>query len=381
MTALLDLVRQRIDAQLEKARSSTMLSHFGVWLGVFDRGQAWKPPDGLRQYIAVAEAAMVSVSQENDEATQYFTAGVAWLQKRRFFVPGQAMSLEADPLACVALAIGIRTRGLNDAVRWMIDMAQKASDQEQDIFRKELFSLARALAANDEASWSMVAPVLSVACSGKLGKHASREEYHRAFEKIMSLEEIEPEKAIFYKAALGSIFAIEATVNLAQPTIDQVGKLLRGIPAALKRWPWEDKRKTQHRDITAQQWDIQHEYHVQSLVWAVLRPVFPGLEDEENLPSLGPKHPRADILIPGLRLVIEIKYLREATQGARAKIIEEIAADSSIYRTVNSGYEAVIAFVWDNTASTNHHAEIEAGIRRLPGIADAVIVSRPGEWR
>jgi len=79
--------------------------------------------------------------------------------------------------------------------------------------------------------------------------------------------------------------------------------------------------------------------------------------------------------------VIEVKYVREATQSARAKVIEEIAADTAIYRTANSGYEAIIAFIWDATGSNHHHAEIEAGIRKLDGIVDVVIVSRPGDWK
>lgn len=177
------------------------------------------------------------------------------------------------------------------------------------------------------------------------------------------------------------IVAMEAAMDVTQPTIEQVGELLRRIPAALKRWPWEDKAKTQHRDVTTQRWDIQHEYHVQSLIWAVLRPVFPGLEDEENLPSVGHKHPRADLLVPALRLVIEVKYLREATQAARANVIEEIAADTAIYRTSNSGYDSIIAFIWDATRSNHHHAELEAGLRTLNGIVDIVIVSRPGDWK
>lgn len=381
MTATIDLIRERIDVQLENARSSIMLSHIGVWLGVFETGQAWMAHHGPRQYKLVAEAAVVSVSQGNVEAKQYFIEGVAWLQQRRFFVPDQPMGLEADPVACVALAIGIRTQEANNARKWMVEIAQRAMDIEQNPFRKELFNLASAIVVNDEKAWQKIDPVISVACARKIGRRPSTAECHRALETIMSLESIEPAQAIFHKAALKSIFAVEATVDLVQPTIEQVGQLLRGISAALKRWPWEDKAKTQHRGVTAQRWDIQHEYHVQSLVWAVLRPVFPTLEDEENLPSLGHKHPRADILIPGLRLVVEIKYLREATQAVWAKVVEDIAADSNLYRAANSGYDVIIAFIWDNTASTNHHAEIEAGIRRLPGIADVVIVSRPGEWR
>jgi len=196
----------------------------------------------------------------------------------------------------------------------------------------------------------------------------------------MSPDGPDAEWAIFYDSALRAIFAVEAAIDLAQPTVAQVVELLKGIPAALKRWPWEDKPKTQHKDVTAQRWDIQHEYHVQSLAWAVLRPVFPGLEDEENLPSLGHKHPRADLLVPALRLVVEVKYLREAAQAARAKVIEEVAADTAIYRTADSGYDTIIALLWDATGSTHHHAEVEAGIRKLQGIADVVIISRPGEW-
>lgn len=133
--------------------------------------------------------------------------------------------------------------------------------------------------------------------------------------------------------------------------------------------------------MTAQRWDIQHEYHVQSLLWAILRPVFPGLEDEENLPSVGHKHPRADILVPSLSVVIEVKYLREATQSARAKIIEEVAADTSLYLTDDSVYSSIVVFIWDATSSTHHHDELVNGIRKLRGIADVVIVSRPGEWK
>lgn len=381
MTALLDLVRERIDGQLEEARSSVTLSHLGLWLGVFEQGQPWKPPDGLRQYSGVAEAAMVCASREDADARRYFTDGVEWLRRRRFFVPGQSKSLEADPLACVAIGAGIQAHGLTTDAQWIADIAERAISEEHDLQRIDLFRLARAIGIGADASWSEVSPVIKVACARRLGRQPGPEEHRRAFEQIMSPVSIDPERAVFYRAALQSIFAVEATIDLVQPTIDQVVQLLRGLSAALKRWPWEEKGKTQHRNVTAQRWDVQHEYHVQSLVWAILRPVFPGLEDEENLPSLGPKHPRADLLVPGLRLVIEIKFLREATQAARANIIEEIAADAGIYRTTGSGYDAIIALIWDATGSTNHHAEIEAGIRKLQGITDVVMISRPGEWK
>lgn len=381
MTAPLDAVRDRIDRQLQIAMGSISLSHLGLWLGVFDVAQPWSQPDGLRKYSGVAEAAMVTATNGGGSARRYFAEGLDWLQRRRFFVPGQPRGLEADPLACIQLAVGIRVLGDSSASQWISGIAERAAGEERDVRRAAFFKLARAIASGADAPWGEVSPVMSVACARTLRRQVTAVEHQKAFGEVMSLAGIEPELALFHEAALRAVFAIEATVDLARPTVEQVVSLLRGIPAALKRWPWEDAPRTHHRGVTSQRWDVQHEYHAQSLVWAVLRPVFPGLEDEENLPSLGPKHPRADLLIPGLRLVVEIKFLREATQSSRAKVIEEIAADASMYRTENSGYETIVAVVWDATGSSNHHAEIEAGLRRLPGVADVVIISRPGGWK
>ncbi len=380
-TPLLDLVRERIGARLKEAGCQAMVSHLGVWLGVFDECQPWNAPDGLRQYSGVAEAAIVCATREEDGARSYFKEGVEWLQRRRFFVPGQPKSLEADPLACVALSAGIRAHGSAAAQGWLAEIVVQAIASEQDRQRCDLFRLAHAIAVGDDSTWNELSPLLAVACAHKVQRCADPEQRRRALSEIMSFDGPDVEWAIFYKSALHAIFEMEATIDLVQPTVGQVVELLKGIPAALKRWPWEDKPKTQHKDVTPQRWDIQHEYHVQSLAWAVLRPVFPGLEDEENLPSLGHKHPRADLLMPALRLVVEVKYLRETTQAARARVIEEIAADTAIYRTLGSGYDSIIALIWDSTGSTHHHAEIDAGIRKLQGVADVVIISRPGEWK
>jgi REase_DpnII-MboI len=88
-----------------------------------------------------------------------------------------------------------------------------------------------------------------------------------------------------------------------------------------------------------------------NLLWAVLAPAFPDLEDEENLPSIGHKKPRADLGIPSLQTIIEVKFLRASGQRPCAQIIEEIAADSSLYLSKPSAYDNIVAFVWDDCAS------------------------------
>ncbi len=378
---ILDLVREQIDHGLARASQIPLVGYIGAWLGVVEQQASWSPSSGLPRYLDVAEAGVVVATTGDSDARTSFEEGIAWLLQRRFFVPGTPAGLEADPVALVGLALGFEAVGATaDNRNWLADIVRKALQGEQDARRVDLFRLALALSESGEADWSTLSPLLQTAMAKKGKVVPSPDVRQAALKTILDVTKLEPEWAVFKAAALDTLFAMEASIDLAHATVKQIAELLRHIPAALKRWPWEDKPKTKRNDVTAQRWDIQHEYHVQSLLWTVLRPVFPDLEDEENLPSLGHKHPRADLLIPALRLVIEVKYLREATQSARAKIIEEVAADSGLYLTDRSAYDQMVVFIWDATGSTHHHAEIEAGIRKLRGIADVVIVSRPGEW-
>lgn len=92
------------------------------------------------------------------------------------------------------------------------------------------------------------------------------------------------------------------------------------------------------------------------------------------------KRPRADFVIVTLALVVEVKFLRKATQAARADVIEEVSADTGLYLNDETPFEKMVAFIWDDTASVHHHAELETGLTRLPGVVAAVVVSRPGSW-
>ncbi len=381
-TPILNLVRERIDEGVSQAGDDPLRAHIGLWLGVIADIPGWKPALGLKRYQGIAEAGAALAATGDAAARSCFVEGVAWLQQRRFFVPGQPAGLEADPVALVGLALGLDANDADASARdWLTGIIRRALQTEGDTGRMELLKLALALLTNDESAWLALSPMLQAAVAIK-GKVAPTADVRRAaLRQVIDPGPLEPEWALFGKAALETIFALEAAVDFEQATVEQVARLLRGVPAALKRWPWEQRPKTSGRTGQAQRWDIQNEYHVQSLLWALLRPVFPGLEDEEHLPSVGHKHPRADLLIPALRLVVEVKFLRDATQAARAEITEQVAADVGLYLTDGSGYDRIIPFIWDASASVHHHDEMANGLRKLRGIADVVIVSRPGEWR
>ena len=82
----------------------------------------------------------------------------------------------------------------------------------------------------------------------------------------------------------------------------------RARPRRLRKWTWETEPRTTNG--TARQWHIDHEYHVQNLLWVLLAPIFPDLDDEQYLTKIGQKNPRADLYIPSMRIIVEVKFLR-----------------------------------------------------------------------
>src|SRR5690606_38787323 len=97
---------------------------------------------------------------------------------------------------------------------------------------------------------------------------------------------------------------------------------------------------------------------------------------EDYTPKIGPYQPRADLGIPSLRVIVEAKFWRESVKAQ--KMIEEIAADSSIYFVAGSSYSALVPFIWDDARRTEEHEPLVSGLRQLRHVADAVVVARPG---
>lgn len=53
--------------------------------------------------------------------------------------------------------------------------------------------------------------------------------------------------------------------------------------------------------------------------------------------------------------------------------------DSVGYLKDNERYREIIVFIYDDSCSTEHHDETRRALIDLPGIADVIIVSRPGK--
>ncbi len=174
--------------------------------------------------------------------------------------------------------------------------------------------------------------------------------------------------------AFDAIVAINIPARLGRLEVGDVVRVLDGVGRAMRFWTWEDKARTSTSPQV--RWNIENEYHVQNLLWAVLAPLFPDLRAEEYASPVGQKNPRMDLTIPSLHLVVEVKFVRAGKRFA--DIIEEIAADASLYGA-DPEWRTLLPFVWDDSARTEEHADLVDGLRRLDMVYDAVIMARPGK--
>jgi hypothetical protein len=227
---------------------------------------------------------------------------VSHLAGRDFFVPGRPLRIEADGIGLLGVALA--AAAANAAGSWLRNLLTRAS-ATGDLWQQGLIRAARLTAG--EIGLRITPPDLAVALEAK---------------HIGAAENSDPESAWMLAARLDShndgaardavrltvfdqTLSRQAHVAIGGPGRDDLTTLLQNVGRSLKLWQYEDKARTP-RSVPGR-WEIENEYHVQALLWTVLAPVFGDLEDEENLPSIGHKHPRADLGIPSLCTIVEVR--------------------------------------------------------------------------
>lgn len=200
-------------------------------------------------------------------------------------------------------------------------------------------------------------------------------EFWKIYTKVEDISSVWLMAALIY--VFDNISKEQATVPANNWNLENLISFLENISVGLNCWTWEEKPKT--KTSTAVKWLIENEYHVQNLLYLLLAPIFPRIKKEVNLPQQGHKNPRADIYIPELHLIIEVKYRKDRTKKF-VDLTEELAADKTLY-TASEEYKdsKLIAFLWDNLASTEEHPKFKNGIC---GFFDGcVVISSPSCMR
>lgn len=175
------------------------------------------------------------------------------------------------------------------------------------------------------------------------------------------------EAALIWRAIQGAIS--DAASNLLR-TPKTVLHVLAQFEASMKRWRWDSL------DLAAPvRWPVVGEREVQDILYLMLRPTFPDLEDEDALPKFGHSTYKADFGIPSLGLLVEVKYAHSA--GEFKSIEKQVLEDIVPYLQTPERYNRIIVFIYDDSSSVQVHDTTIQALRRAPGIEGVVIVSRP----
>lgn len=308
-----------------------------------------------------------------------FLDALNWLRRRSFFVPGRPLAFEVDGIALLGVALGISTLPTaiaKEPTAWLRGLLAKQPAPGNPIGWNDALVAAASEIVGQSAN--AMTPDLRTALAERLGLEVSEEDQEATWTLIAEMRDIDDgmTRAAAQQVALHFLLKNSATIRPGAITVEQVVNLLGRVSAGLRHWTWEDKARTPNSAIA--RWDVENEYHVQSLLWAVMAPVFPDLDDEEWLKSLGHHKPRADFAVPSLDLIVEAKFLRSG-KNAFSKVIEEVAADASTYLQQGSSYRHIIVVVWDDFARTEEHGELRKGLLRINGIRGAIVVPRPAK--
>jgi len=319
----------------------------------------------------------VALLPESGQLRQALIDGLNWLCGRKPF-PQSGVSFETDGMALLGLAVGADALGITDVSAWIASFLQRSASSRVTAMDRACIAATGAVTDN-----SHFAPMPTnrkfASCrlafnSRGLSVTTAPDDDANALQHILCSRpsDMQEGECAVYVRVLDWLTKNVCDISLPHPSTVDLTRILERVSSALKRWRW-DADPVRGKPPT--RWPIDNEYHVQDLLWVILAPIFPDLEDEENLPSLGHKHPRYDLGIPSLHVIVEVKFIRRKSDFA--KVTEEIAADHTLYLREGSSYNKIIAFIWDDSASTDQHAELKQAFDKMPGIEASVILSRP----
>jgi hypothetical protein len=310
-----------------------------------------------------------------------FHVEAAQLAGRTFFSPSRAARFEIDGIALLGVAIGLMALNTpKDETKWLLDLLETSEQTlKDDDWEKSLVLAARVVLTGED--WSLVPDVLiKVAIPFALKMPPDTLQRQEAWEVASILDETDDPVRISVKRAVFDCCASSlATLPINGANLSELIALLENISKSMSHWTFETKPRV--KNVPFSKWNIDHEYHVQNLLWTILRPIFPDLVDEESLPKIGHIASRFDLGIPSLQTIIEVKFMRKSGQAACKKITEELAADSALYLNPETKYVRIVAFIWDECCQTEEYEVLKLGLESLKGVERVVILPRPNRMK
>ena len=324
------------------------------------------------QQIAAAGYALAR-ERTRGELVAAFKGAFEHLSGRTFFAEGRTPRFEVDSIALLGVALGASAAEIPKAdIGWFDDLLRRAAGTLQaNHWQCDLVVVARGI-INPNHEISIQDMRLRTAFSA----NPSQEERQAAWtEMIACAGDSDAVQIAVNRAVFDHCAAALSALPIGDAGVAGLISILEGLAKSMSHWTYETSPRV--KGVTPQQWEIDHEYHVQNLLWTLLRPVYSDLVDEQSLPKVGHKTPRYDLGVPSLETIVEVKFMRKTGSAACRKTTEEIAADRSLYLGPTTDYSKLIAFIWDECRQTEEYQTLKEGLEGMEGIEKVVILPRP----
>lgn len=199
-------------------------------------------------------------------------------------------------------------------------------------------------------------------------------EFSKVFKTSYKSENLTALDKAMYIFVFDKIESNIAVIPANQWNTKDIALYLSNLEGGLKKWTWEDRAKTKCSNPV--KWAVENEYHVQNLLYILLAPIFPDIQDEIYTEPIGQKTPRIDLRIPSANTIIEVKY-RKDTKKSFQSLIGELGEDKSLYSSDERFKDSkLICFLWDNTISTQEHSKFKEGILKI-GFEECIVINAP----
>jgi hypothetical protein len=209
-----------------------------------------------------------------DEEYNLLRDEIVRLSGRAFFSPGRPPRFEIDGIALLGVTLGITNDKNGSDRQWLRDLlATSARHVSDDAWQSGLVATARLIIG--ETGLHVTPADLAIAMSAKGIGACSANDVTQGWDMAVRLEALNsgPARDAVRLAAFDHALKRQAQISIAGASRDDLIALLQNVSRSMRLWTYETKNRTPKSAIT--KWEIENEYHVQNLLWAVLAHVFP----------------------------------------------------------------------------------------------------------
>jgi hypothetical protein len=397
MTSNLDLVQDAIAAlknslsvvnqptNMDGLLACHFCTHFvpdDGWI-VFEQPKKWvdeseSSPDQA-PYMSVLGyliAHEVGTNGTCDEAIQQFSDSLDRLKQRKNIFQSPT-SWIFQPATVLGISMGIRASKSESLKQWMVSqLTEGIQFHHATLYQKLIYLYAANLLdailnfeiPKNFKDYSLyeLSLVIWLIKRGVV-VNDKKEWLEEASSQVLSLlltEGISDENEDFRHAVLLDVVLDYVYSRSHLPSEELLLRVLRGFEPAMERWQYK--------------WIIEDEYHIQAILWLMLRPYFEDIRYEENLPKVGRSGHRYDLGIPSLGKLVEVKYIRKKEDFQ--KIVHEVGIDAVQIKS-QAQFREIIVFAFDETCAVENYAWTRKALLGLDTVKEVVIVSAPSMTR